>query len=109
MKYKYPLGAELNEKGREIYGEAVPDGIIPVLSPTPGPCFLEGLGMIQIYLVNIPLFYERDKDGYHRSLQVLAEKFKVPAQYLDVESRKNGMPLRVELVSCVQIDPRFVS
>lgn len=107
IKYKYPIGAELNDKGMEIYGEAIPDGLIPVLTPIADTCSIDGLGMTRIYLINIPLFIQRDLEGYQKSLELLSKKFNVPVRVLDEESRNKGMPLRAELVKCVQLDPRF--
>lgn len=108
MTCKYPFGARLNEKGMKIYGDSFPDGLIPVLSPFPITGLIEGLGETKIYEINIPLLVWRDQEGYHKSLKILSDRFKVPVEVLDSECRKNGMPLRAELVSGVRIDPRFV-
>ena len=107
-KLKYPMAAQLNKKGMEEFGDIFPDGLIPILSPLSFNAKLGDIGETKIYLVNIPLLYEKDKEGYHKSIRKMSKKFNVPGPAVDIAFRTKGLPLRAELVSCVEIDMRFI-
>ena len=107
-KLKYPMSAQLNKKGMEEFGDIFPDGLIPVLTPLSGETELEGIGNKQIHLVNIPLLRRVDEEAYQKTLKKLSEKFNTPLDAVDKEFMEHGLPLRAELVSCVEIDMRFI-
>jgi hypothetical protein len=108
MKLKYPMSAILNDEGMRLFGDMFPDKKIPILHPLRSETELEGLGETQIYFVNIPLLRKTDESTYQKLIKKLSEKFNAPIKAMDEEFNKNGLPLRAELVSSVEIDVRFV-
>lgn len=107
-KLKYPMSACLNKQGKAEFGDCFPDGLIPVLTPLSGETELEGVGEKSIYLVNVSLLKRIDNEGYQKLLEKLSKKFNAPKEAVDKEFTENGLPLRAELVSGVEIDMRFV-
>lgn len=107
-KLKYPMSAILNSEGMKLFGDVFPDKKIPVLHPLSGETELEGVGEKRIYLVNIPLLRRVDEPTYQKLIKKLSEKFKAPIEDMDKEFTKNGLPLRAELISSVEIDMRFI-
>jgi hypothetical protein len=104
MKNKYPFGACLNEKGLEEFGDIFEDGLIPVLYPISRESQL-GEEIKNIYLVNLNLL---EKELYEKLIKRLSKKFGAPVDEMDRYFREVGLPLRAELVSCVEIDVRFL-
>ncbi len=107
-KLKYPMSAVLNDEGMKLFGDIFPDKKIPVLHPLSGVTELEGAGEKKIYLVNISLLRRVEEPTYQKLIKMLSEKFNVPIEAMDEAFNKQGLPLRAELVSSVEIDMRFV-
>ena len=109
MKRKYPISAQLNEEGMKQFGDVFPDGLVPILNPLSEETELEGVGEKQVHLVNLHLLKQSDEGKtYQKLLKTLSEKFNAPIKEIDEQFEEYGLPLRHELVSCVEIDPRFV-
>ena len=109
MKCKYPISAQLNEEGMKQFGDVFPDGLVPILNPLSEETELEGLGEKQVHLVNLFLLKREDEGKtYRKLLKTLSEKFDAPMMEMDEHFEEHGLPIRHDLVSCVEIDPRFV-
>jgi hypothetical protein len=107
-KLKYPMSAILNDEGMKLFGDVFPDKKIPVLHPLIGETELEGVGKKKIYLVNVALLRRVEESTYQKLIKKLSEKFNAPIKAMDEEFNERGLPLRAELVSSVEIDPRFL-
>lgn len=107
-KLKYPMSAILNAEGMDLFGDIFSDKRIPVLAPLKNEAELEGEGIKSIYLVNVKLLRRVDEKAYQKLIIKLSEKFKATKDALEEEFNKNGLPLRSELISSVEIDMRFV-
>jgi len=102
---KYPFGAQLNDQGLEEFGDIFEDGLIPVLYPLSRETEL-GEGLIKkVYLVNLNLIEE---EVYKKLIKKLSDKFGAPVEEMDQYFREIGLPLRAELVSCIEVDLRFI-
>lgn len=105
-KCKYPVWANLNDKGLEAWGDVFPDGMIPIRVPVYQISELEGMeGVIEIHAVNLGLL---DKDTKTKLYRKLADKFKVPIKIIQTNLEQSGLPLRRVHCRSVGIDPRFV-
>jgi hypothetical protein len=101
---KYPITAYLNAKGLEQFGDIFKDGEIPIINP------MASLNKLrkEIYLVNIPILVKNEPKLYDKLIENLAEKFNNKKENLDYIVKKNGLPIRSELVSHVALDPRYL-
>lgn len=107
MRPSYPVTAHLNDKGLEQFGDTFKDGAIPIINPISREASLDKLWK-EIYLVNIPLLIRDKPELYNKLIESLADKFNIEKENLDHIVKKNGLPIRSELVSHVSIDPRYL-
>lgn len=106
MKNKYPFGARLNDQGLEEFGDIFEDGLIPVLLPLSMEAELGEEGLRKnVYQVNLNLI---DEEVYKKLLKKLSKKFGAPVDEMDHYFRAEGLPLRAELISSVEVDMRFI-
>jgi predicted Fe-S protein YdhL (DUF1289 family) len=98
------MRASLNDEGRRIWGYVFPDGEVPVMTMGPQEASVEGLGKMQMYIVNWNALTDEQKKLI---INHLKERFNSSEEVVKAEIQKSGLPLRAELVSHVAIPGRF--
>lgn len=88
----------LNEKGKKLYGEVFPDGIVPVKVMFPQGATLGGKNKVQkVYKLDWSQLSDSQKDSL---LELLSEKFGAPKKVIRAQFDKDGfIPLRDIYVS----------
>ncbi len=87
----------LNDKGKELYGEIFPDGIVPVRSFIPQQARLGAERQVKrIFLVNVD---EITEDQFNAIVDSVVKRMRVPRSAVERDFKANGIPLRAELTS----------